>query len=59
VKCDKHIEKNDDDFCYKCEELTLNEKKLKYENIICDSSLQRTDGDKKIGVVPFGIQETI
>jgi hypothetical protein len=57
MRCEKHIETNDGDFCYKCEELTLKEKKEKYESIICHNSLQRVTGDKEIGTIPIGTQE--
>ena len=42
MRCEKHIDTNDEDFCYKCEELKIEENKKKYENIIRIISLQRT-----------------
>jgi len=57
MRCEKHIDTNDQDFCYKCEELTIKEKKEKYASVICDNSLQRTTGDKKIITIPIGEQE--
>jgi len=58
MRCEKHIEIIEQDYCHKCEELTINENKKKYEDIICNNSLQRIDGNKKISTVPFGLQET-
>jgi hypothetical protein len=58
MRCEKHIDTNDEDFCYKCEELTIKEIKEKYENKFRDNSLQRTTGDKEISIIPFGSQET-
>jgi len=58
MRCEKHIDTNNQDFCYKCEELTIKEKKEKYASVICNNSMQRIDGDKEIGTIPFGIQET-
>jgi hypothetical protein len=57
MRCEKHIDTKDGDFCYKCEELTIKEIKEKYENKFCDNSMQRIGGDKEISTIPFGIQE--
>jgi hypothetical protein len=46
-----------DGFCWKCEELTINENKKKYENNFRDNSLQRTTGDKETSAVPNTKQE--
>lgn len=58
MRCEKHIDTNDEDYCYMCEELTINENKKKYEDIIRNNSLQRIGGDKEIGVIYIGLQET-
>jgi hypothetical protein len=58
MRCEKHIDTKDEDFCYMCEELTIKENKEKYENKFCDYSMQRITGDKEIGTVPIGIQKT-
>jgi len=58
MRCERHIDTNDEDYCYKCEELTIKEIKEKYENKLCDNSLQRTTGDKEISGVPSRLQET-
>ena len=59
MKCDKHNwDTEDKEWCWKCEEITLQENKEKYENKLCDYSLQRTTGDKKTSTFSFGTQET-
>ena len=58
MRCDKHIDKNDEDYCHVCEELTIKEKKEKYANIICNNSLRRTDGNKEISTISSGLQKT-
>jgi hypothetical protein len=57
MRCEKHIDTNDQDFCYKCEELTIEENRKKYENKFRDNSMQRATGDKEIITVPIGEQE--
>ena len=57
MRCEKHIDTNEEDFCYKCEELTIKEIKEKYENKFRDSSMQRIDGNKEISIIPDGLQE--
>ena len=52
MKCDKHIWDTDDkEWCWKCEELTINENKKKYEDKFCDNSLQRVGGNQEVGTV--------
>jgi len=58
MRCERHIDTNDEDYCYKCEELTIEENKKKYENKFCDNSLQRTEGNKEVSIVYTGPQET-
>jgi len=58
MRCERHIDTNDEDFCYKCEELTIEENKKKYEDIIRNNSLQRIEGDKETTAVSLGLQET-
>jgi hypothetical protein len=59
MKCDRHIWDTDDtEWCWKCEELTINENKQKYENQLRDNSLQRIGGDKEISSILIGTQET-
>jgi hypothetical protein len=42
MKCDKHMwDTSDKDWCWKCEELTLNENKKKYEDKLRNNGLQR------------------
>jgi hypothetical protein len=48
----------DREWCWRCEELTLEENKKKYEDKLRDNGLQRIGGDKEIGSIYFGTQET-
>lgn len=57
MRCEKHIDANDEDFCHVCEELTIKEKKEKYASVICDNSMQRATRDKEIGPIPVGTQK--
>ncbi len=47
---------SDREWCWKCEELTLEENKKRYENKFCNNSLQRDGGDKEISTIPIGEQ---
>ncbi len=59
MKCERHSWDTDDrEWCWKCEELTLNENKQKYENQLRNNSLQRIGGNKEISSVHSEIQET-
>ena len=58
MRCDKHLDTNDEDYCHVCEELTIKENKEKYENKFCDNSMQRANGDKEISIIPVGTQKT-
>lgn len=59
MKCNRHEWDTDDkEWCWQCEELTLNQIKEKYEDKLRDNSLQRIDGDKKISTIYTGIQKT-
>lgn len=59
MKCERHSwDTNDAEWCWRCEELTIEENKLKYENKFCDNSLQRDKRDKEIGSIFVGSQET-
>ena len=58
MKCDKHIWDTDDrEWCWKCEELTINENKKKYEDEFCHNSLQRVGGNQEISTVHIETQE--
>ncbi|MEY4572150.1 MAG: hypothetical protein RLZ10_1376 [Bacteroidota bacterium] len=59
MKCDRHMwDTLDREWCWRCEELTLEENKKKYEDKLRDNGLQRIGGDKEIGSIYFGTQET-
>jgi hypothetical protein len=59
MKCDRHTWDTDDkEWCWKCEELTINENKKKYEDKFCDNSLQRVGGNQEVGSIHIGTQES-
>jgi hypothetical protein len=59
MRCERHSwDTTDAEWCWKCEELTINENKKKYEDKFCDNSLQRDKRDKEISSVSVGPQET-
>ena len=59
MRCERHSWDTDDrEWCWKCEELTLNENKQKYEDKLRDNGLQRIGGDKKIGSISTETQES-
>ena len=59
MRCDWHMwQPAGWEFCWRCEELTRNENKKKYEDKLRNNSLQRVDGDKEVGSVFIGPQET-
>ncbi len=58
MKCDKHMwDTSDKDWCWKCEELTLNENKKKYEDKLRNNGLQRVEGNQEVGSVHIGTQK--
>jgi hypothetical protein len=59
MRCERHSwDSKDAEWCWKCEELTIQENKQKYEDKLRNNSLQRIGGDKEIGSVHIGTQET-
>ena len=59
MKCERHSWDTDDrEWCWRCEELTINENKQKYENQLRNNSLQRIDGNKEVSPISIGVQET-
>ena len=59
MKCDKHIwDTSDKEWCWRCEELTLNENKKKYEDKLRNNGLQRVGGNQEVGSVHIKTQET-
>ena len=58
MKCDKHIWDTDDrEWCWKCEELTMNENKNKYDKFR-DNSLQRVGRNQEVGAIHIETQES-
>ena len=59
MKCERHSwDTKDCEWCWKCEELTIEENKQKYENKFRNNSLQRVGGNQEVGSVYIGTQET-
>jgi hypothetical protein len=59
MKCERHSwDIEDKEWCWKCEELTINENKKKYEDKFCDNGLQGIDGNKDFGSLHTETQET-
>ncbi len=59
MRCERHSWDTDDrEWCWKCEELTLNENKQKYEDKLRNNSLQRIGGDKDPSSILIETQET-
>jgi hypothetical protein len=59
MKCERHSWDTDDgEWCWKCEELTINENKKKYEDKFCNNSLQGIGGDKEISTFLTETQES-
>jgi hypothetical protein len=58
MKCDRHIWDTDDkEWCWRCEEITINEIKKSYENKFRNNSLQRDDRDQEIDPISIGTQK--
>ena len=59
MRCDRHTwDTGDKEWCWKCEELTINENKKKYEDKFCDNSLQRIGGNQEISPILIRTQKT-
>jgi hypothetical protein len=59
VKCERHIwDTTDREWCWKCEELTLEENKKKYEDKFRNNSMQRVGGNQEVSSVYIEEQKT-
>ena len=59
MRCERHSwDTADAEWCWKCEELTIEENKKKYENKFCDNGLQRGNGDTEIDILLTRLQKT-
>jgi len=59
MKCERHTwDTEDREWCWRCEELTIQENKKKYDSELRDNSLQRAERDKEISTIPNTTQET-
>lgn len=53
MRCELHSWNTEGaEWCWRCEELKQKENKIKYENIVRDSCVQRINGDKEINIQP-------
>jgi len=58
-RCDWHMWQPEGwEFCWRCEELTIEHNKKKYENKFRNNSLQRVGGNQEVGSVLTGKQES-
>ena len=59
MKCERHSwDTTDREWCWKCEELTIEENKQKYENKLRDNSLQRVGRNQEVSPIYIGEQKT-
>jgi hypothetical protein len=59
VKCERHSwDTTDREWCWRCEELTLEENKKKYEGKFRNNSMQRVGGNQEVGSVYIEEQKT-
>jgi hypothetical protein len=59
MKCERHSwDTTDSEWCWRCEELTIEENKKKYENKFCNNGLQREGRNNEIGESHSIEQET-
>jgi hypothetical protein len=59
MKCERHSwDTTDWEWCWRCEELTIEENKRKYEDKLRNNSLQRINGNKETSTISFGLQKT-
>ena len=59
MKCERHSwDTTDREWCWRCEELTLEENKKKYEDKFRDNSMQRVGRNKEVSSVYIGEQKT-
>ena len=59
MRCERHSWDNiGAEWCWRGEELTIQENKQKYEDKLRDNGLQRIGGDKKIGSISTETQES-
>jgi hypothetical protein len=59
MRCERHgWDTKDAEWCWKCEELTIQENKQKYEDKLRNHGLQRIGGNQDIDTIPIRTQET-
>lgn len=59
MKCERHSwDTTDREWCWKCEELTIEENKKKYEDKFRDNSMQRAGGNQDVSSVYIEEQKT-
>ena len=58
MKCERHSWDTDDkEWCWRCEELTIEENRKKYENKFRDNGIDRVGGNQEIGSIYITTQE--
>ena len=59
MKCERHSwDTTDRQWCWRCEELTLEENKKKYEDKFRNNSMQRVGGNQEVSSVYIEEQKT-
>lgn len=59
MKCERHSWDTDDrEWCWRCEELTIEENKRKYENQLRNNSMQRIGRNQEVSSVLIEEQKT-
>jgi len=59
VKCERHSwDTTDREWCWRCEELTIEENKKKYEDKFRNNSMQRVGGNQEVSSVYIEEQKT-
>jgi hypothetical protein len=59
MKCERHSwDTEDREWCWRCEELTIEENKKKYEDKFRDNSMQRDGGNQEVSSIYIGEQKT-
>ena len=59
MKCERHSwDTTNSEWCWRCEELTIEENKKKYDDKLRNNSLQRVGGNQEVSSIYIGEQET-
>lgn len=59
MKCERHSwDTQDSEWCWRCEELTIEENKKKYEDKFRNNSMQRVGGNQEVSTIYIEEQES-